>query len=160
MLSGPEHFAPTFDEHSTDDDGVLDRVAVIHHDTIVEAVPVPGGPIETCIHDDLIVPQVPVRWAHACVAKRLRRGRRLMATGLASNCSACSSASSVLDGAACTDSPPSSCIDASSHVVQLPCHVSAVHTPTVGQRFVLNERDVKGITQMVRTFNGHQMPEG
>ena len=73
-----------------------------------------------------------------------------MATGLASNCSACSSASSVLDGAACTDSPPSACIDAPSHVVQLPCHVSAVHTPTVGQRFVLNERDVKGITQMVK----------
>ena len=110
--------------------------------------------VQAPIVTDIPIPEVPVRWVHACAARRKRHGRRLMANGSAETCPTCSAVPDATDDStADTDQPTTTRNDdvVVDHVVQLPCHASsATHKPTAGQKFRLDECDVQAITKMVK----------
>ena len=109
---------------------------------------------------DVPVPACPVRWVHACAARRKKRGRPYIATGTAGSCTTCN-ASSVIDVTATTDGTTTaeatqsvtSChVDVvGSHVVQLPCDDTTTSTTAApGQRYELSSDDVSEVTNMVK----------
>ena len=121
-----------------------------------------GHDVKAPTVSDVPVPGIPVKWVHACAARKKRRGQRLMATGTADSCTACRASIAPHDGETVPVRPsgdearhPTSCIahDVTSHVVQLPCYdTSTTHMTSPGQKFRLDECDVDTIVKMVKSI--------